>query len=174
MSQDDHLSMDRSFEVIRESCIKDGPYEGIIGFSQGAGVAGLLCNWFKTASIPNQGPLKFVVFYSGFTSLLESHQVYYGTPITTPTLHILGTLDTVVAEERSLSLYEKCAEDSRQILRHPGGHFVPNSKPMVQAVVNFIQSSSAASAQTSSTEATPSGDSKESNDWDEFDKIGKA
>lgn len=170
ISQADHYTIDRALETIKTSIINDGPYDGVIGFSQGAGLAGILCNCIQNIApaSANQGPFKFAILYSGFRAQPDELQHYYDTPIKTPTLHILGSLDTVVSEERSMKLYNACAEDSRTLLHHPGGHFVPNSKPLVKAVTDFIEATSAKSAQA------PAAEAPKEDDWDEFDKIGKA
>lgn len=45
----------------------------------------------------------------------------------------------MVAEDRGYSLYE-LTKSSSDILKHPGGHFVPNSKIYVDNVANWIES----------------------------------
>lgn len=166
IASQDHYTIDQALETIKTSIEEDGPYVGVIGFSQGAGLAGILCNIIETLS-PKQGPFKFAVFYSGFRAQPEALQHYYDKKITTPSLHILGSLDTVVSEERSMKLYDACTEDTRQLLNHPGGHFVPNSKPLVKSVLDFVTASN--------TEEKKEDEKKDdSPDWDEFDKIGQA
>lgn len=168
ISQADHYTIDQALDSIKQSIEKDGPYVGVIGFSQGAGLAGILCNMIQTLS-PKQEPFKFAVLYSGFRAQPDALQHYYDNKITTPSLHILGSLDTVVSEERSMKLYDACSEDTREILRHPGGHFVPNSKPMVAAVVDFIKK--ATTEKPKESDAAPAAAEE---DWDEFEKIGQA
>lgn len=213
-----YYSIDQAFECVKKSVQENGPYDGVLGFSQGAGFAGILCAAIehldeltknedqkeqeqeqeeKEEEYKQKGkPLKFGVFYSGFRTKPEYLQHFYDPPISTPSLHILGSLDTVVSEERSMALFNACNPDTRTLITHPGGHFVPNSKPMVAAVVNFIQqleqkhspaenstsipvtntnqqkkqepSSSSSSINTTTT--TKAND----DDWDMFDKIGKA
>jgi hypothetical protein len=60
----------------------------------------------------------------------------YNPKIRTPTLHLIGTVDTVVGEDRSRDLASKCVEPS--ILPHAGGHHVPHNKFIVGAVAGFI------------------------------------
>lgn len=124
---------------------KELPVVGIIGFSQGAALAGLISHRFK--NLFGVDSLKFVVLYSGFkidtskNSGNEKYSDYYtkdnGETDNFKMLHVLGELDTVVQEERVLALYEITKTNS-EILKHPGGHFVPNSKLMVDQVTNWI------------------------------------
>lgn len=120
------------------------PIVGLIGFSQGAAFAGLVAE--KFAELFDTTPLKFVILYSGFKldtskrSGNDKYDTYYKpTQDKLRYLHIYGELDTVVSEDRSLSLYNITKEKS-DLLKHPGGHFVPNSKLYIDQVVNWIQS----------------------------------
>ena len=84
-------------------------------------------------------PLKFAVSYSGFASDIPEHRAFYVPKIKTPMLHVIGSLDTVVIEKRSLALVDAC-EEPRRVVYHPGGHFVPSSqKEYVSALVGFIR-----------------------------------
>ena len=83
-------------------------------------------------------PLKFVVSYSGFAATTNAlYTPFYEPKITTPVLHFLGSVDTVVEEERSLRLVRSCAGKER-VVRHPGGHHVPTGTAWVGAVAEFM------------------------------------
>lgn len=117
------------------------PIVGMIGFSQGAALVGLLMNKFN--DIFNTS-IKFVVLYSGFKveTDIQSGNVgldhYYDSPKHQfKVLQVIGELDSVVEEKRGLNLYE-LTKDYCTLLRHPGGHFVPNSKIYVEQVTNWI------------------------------------
>lgn len=122
------------------------PIVGIVGFSQGAALAGILSHKFN--DVFNVDTLKFVVLYSGFkvdtsgNSGNSDYKDYYptddGSSDNHKLLHVYGELDTVVHEDRVLSLYEITKSNS-DILKHPGGHFVPNSKLLIDQVTNWIE-----------------------------------
>ncbi|VVT54469.1 uncharacterized protein SAPINGB_P004091 [Magnusiomyces paraingens] len=182
--KDDYYTLDQAFACVKQSVQENGPYDGVLGFSQGAGFAGILCTVIHKLHelVPEQAgseeykqkniPLKFGIFYSGFRVKPDALQHFYTPPISTPSLHILGALDTVVSEERSMALYNACSPESRTLLTHPGGHFVPNSKPMVASVVNFITTQPANDVPENTSEKTPA--AAPSEDWSLFDKIGQA
>lgn len=86
-----------------------------------------------------QGPLKFAISYSGFLPPSELYTAFFEPKIETRFLHVLGSLDSVVEEGRSLALVEKCVEGRREVVRHPGGHFVPVGKEMSAALVGFVR-----------------------------------
>lgn len=123
---------------------KQLPIVGLVGFSQGAAMAGLVAlTWKETFGKPD---LKFCVLYSGFkldtsaNSGNEQYAKYYAKTLPEPLrlLTVYGELDTVVEETRLLSLYNYY-KSQLDLLKHPGGHFVPNSKLYVEQVCNWIE-----------------------------------
>ncbi|KAK3396618.1 serine hydrolase-domain-containing protein [Sordaria brevicollis] len=132
--------------------------DGVIGFSQGGAMAAMLTaalehispntprpvttpsheSWVKELREANKGqPLKFCVSYSGFFALPEELGWMWTPKVKTPTLHFLGSLDTVVEEARSRRLIEAC--EGAVEVTHPGGHYVPVSKEWVGPLVGFIR-----------------------------------
>jgi fermentation-respiration switch protein FrsA (DUF1100 family) len=137
-------------DAIREM---DG-IDGVIGFSQGAAAAGMVASLLEAnrrdafneqfpypASFANlQHPnLKFAVSYSGFIAPNEEYKGFYEPKIETKMLNIIGSLDSVVEESRSLALADACGNSGSRTFYHPGGHFVPIGKDMVSALVGFIR-----------------------------------
>lgn len=152
------------------------PIVGLVGFSQGAAFASLLVHKFD--QFFEIDTLKFAVLYSGFkidTSKASPNAHYgghytgdKGESDTVKLLHVYGELDTVVADDRALTFYEHSPNNS-DLLKHPGGHFVPNSKLLIDQVTNWMQ-------HTLSTETKP--ETKEEDDLDALmdmmDNLGKA
>ena len=130
-------------EYLKNYIEANGPFEGIMGFSQGASLAGYLATDFSSLLSLNeqiQPNLKFAVFFSGFRMDPEEFQQQYeNNPISFPTLHVVGELDTLVPEEKSLTLYEICPESTRTLLKHSGGHYIPNSKPFIANIINWLE-----------------------------------
>ncbi|CAH6722186.1 family of serine hydrolases 3 [[Candida] jaroonii] len=139
---------------------------GVIGFSQGAALGGLIHNKFEELF---GHTLKFSILYSGFkldtskNSGNEDLKQYYPSKPNGKILHVIGELDTVIDESRALSLVDVLGGD---ILKHPGGHFVPNSKVYVEKVVAWI----------ASTEVEPKAEEKEDKEEEDIlammDKLG--
>ncbi|KAL6937645.1 hypothetical protein ACO0RG_004161 [Hanseniaspora osmophila] len=133
---------------LRQYVIENGPFEGIIGFSQGAAFAGYLAsNFNELLHLQNepdsvQCDIKWFMNYSGFRVLTEKYQArsYNLNPngISIPSLHVIGELDSVVEETRVMSLYEACDFEKRTLLKHPGGHFIPNNKVYVSKVCGWL------------------------------------
>ncbi|KAJ9660976.1 hypothetical protein H2201_006704 [Coniosporium apollinis] len=131
--------MEAGFARIAEVLRAEGPFDGVVGFSQGGACAGMLASLlepgrreafdaarskggmeYPASLVREEGgkqeavhpPLKFAVSYSGFgASNNPLYQAFYEPKIATPMLHFLGTLDTVVEESRSLRLVDACADE---------------------------------------------------------------
>ncbi|KAK3939742.1 dihydrofolate reductase [Diplogelasinospora grovesii] len=131
---------------------KKGVIDGVIGFSQGGSMAAMLASAMEeTRSAPEseQGwvtavrkangdvPLKFAVIYSGFYAVPDNLAWLYEPKIRTPTLHFIGSLDTVVDEARSQGLVDRCQDPV--VIVHPGGHYVPVSKEWAMPLAGFIR-----------------------------------
>ncbi|CAI4769224.1 ADI_G0057990.mRNA.1.CDS.1 [Saccharomyces cerevisiae] len=130
------------FNYLRNYVLENGPFDGVIGFSQGAGLGGYLVTDFNrilNLTDEQQPALKFFISFSGFKLEDQSYQKEYHRIIQVPSLHVRGELDEVVAESRIMALYESWPDNKRTLLVHPGAHFVPNSKPFVSQVCNWIQ-----------------------------------
>jgi hypothetical protein len=165
-----YAGLELGLSSVAETIAKEGPFDGAIGFSQGGALAGMLASLlepdrpaafakyqsqdgipFPSSFIHSTGyieeaiqaPLKFAVSYSGFSAGPNPfYAAFYEPKITTPMMHFLGSVDTVVSEERSLRLVEACVDGERKgrVVYHPGGHFLPSSqKQYVGALVGFIR-----------------------------------
>ena len=165
-----YMGIERGMARLAETIRDEGPFDGVIGFSQGSAAAAMVASlleggrpeafaaargkdevgleypisfWKEGNSGEGreriQAPLKFAVCYSGFCAPGPVHAGFYTPRIGTPTLHVIGQLDTVVEEERSRALVEACVEEERRVLVHPGGHFLPGGKVWVEGVVGFIR-----------------------------------
>jgi predicted esterase len=148
---------------------EEGPFDGVVGFSQGAACAAMVASLLEPkrreafeAQYADGGmrfpesfeqdtgyvegtihpPLKFAVSYSGFAARGKNpYHAFYEPRIATPVLHFLGTQDVVVEEARSLALVDACEQKAEKyVVYHPGGHFLPSTqKASVNALVGFIK-----------------------------------
>ena len=133
-----------TLDFLRQYIVENGPYDGVIGFSQGGGMGAYLVsdlNNLLNLSKEQQPDLKFFVAFSAFRLEPEQYAQHFKThPISVPTLVIKGELDTVVSETRVMSLYDAILPQYRALLKHHGGHFIPNQKPFLNQVCGWIQS----------------------------------
>ncbi|KAJ5455050.1 hypothetical protein N7475_010171 [Penicillium sp. IBT 31633x] len=132
-----YTGIEEGFAAVARTLKEEGPFDGVIGFSQGAALAAMVAallepgrkESFKHFSkISDEGAsgmeipapfgyedfqhpqLKFAVCYSGFRAPGARYRAFYEEPaIQTPVLHVLGSLDAVVEESRSRALIDACA-----------------------------------------------------------------
>lgn len=146
----EYVGLEKGLEHIACILERDGPFDGVAGFSQGAAAAAMTAALLEPGrqeafadakknadGIPfppafarlDHPPLRFMVSYSGFASTHPSYGAFYKPLITTPSLHFLGTLDTVLEESWARALLDSCenrtAVPDGTLVVHPGGHSVP-------------------------------------------------
>ncbi|PHH68628.1 hypothetical protein CDD80_7383 [Ophiocordyceps camponoti-rufipedis] len=149
-----YVSLAEGMSVIADAIREAGGVDAVCGFSQGALVASLVtaaleptrqvpegsdsAAWVRNLREANRGrPLRFGVFYSGFVARADGLEWCHDPKLDTPTLHYMGSLDTVVSESRNRELAEKCR--GSVIVVHPGAHYVPVTREWVMPLAGFIR-----------------------------------
>lgn len=153
-----YTGIDQGMAALAGAIREAGGIDGVIGFSQGGCAASLVAAALEADSRPLPRPdveedtqawaqalrdanggraLQFSVVYSGFKALDPDLAWLFAPKISTPTLHVLGSLDTAVDETRSQALIHVCEDPL--VVTHPGGHHVPVSKEWVMPLAGFIK-----------------------------------
>lgn len=178
--------MGEGFARIRETIRDHGPFDGVIGFSQGAAMAAMVASALEETDEASAAPsprqrralpaefqivdsqtqqtqaqaqeqeqkqrrLKFAIFYSGFRAADPRCDPFFTPKISTPTMHVLGALDSVVDESRARAFIACCSceglggeevgEDPAGVvvMVHPGGHFLPSQRVWLDKVTGFVR-----------------------------------
>ncbi|KAI8645843.1 serine hydrolase FSH [Parasitella parasitica] len=136
-----------SIEFIKDVLIKEGPFDGIMGFSQGACFAALLTelledrSYFPDLISPTFGhpPFKFSIIVAGFKPTMQEAtniMLNKSKKVKTPSMHFIGDLDTLVLPEAMISLAETF--ENPNVFRHPGGHYLPSNPTSRKELNKFI------------------------------------
>ncbi|KAJ1732642.1 Ovarian cancer-associated protein 2 [Coemansia biformis] len=165
--------MGESLALLGKILNEQGPFDGIVGFSQGASLAVLVCALLAGREGPltlgdvNHPQMKFAILAGAFQLEMPIYEYVYAEKFTTPSLHIRGIYDTVVSPERSLKL-QHCFE-SPDAFEFVGGHFIPQSPQCARKMRAFLapfipgladdESQAAADSCTATTATTDSADS---------------
>lgn len=130
-----YVGLDETLSSLRHTIETEGPFDGILGFSQGATVAAMLC-----LLSPAPPPVSFVVLVAAFLPRDLEVQRHFssGACDGIPTLHIMGEDDQLVPMESSAAVASCFA--GATTATHPGGHAVPASAPIRSALKSFVQS----------------------------------
>lgn len=122
---------------------EQGPFDGVLGFSQGAILTSILCGLRHPAGqVPTpEHPymFSFAIMIGGFqardsylSTLYDRRGLYK-----LPSLHVFGTADTIVSETDSMKL-ARIFEGPRIII-HGGGHVVPNFWKFKETLGYFVK-----------------------------------
>uniref|UniRef100_A0AC35U023 FSH1 domain-containing protein n=1 Tax=Rhabditophanes sp. KR3021 TaxID=114890 RepID=A0AC35U023_9BILA len=132
---------DEGVQTVVNHIKENGPYDGLLGFSQGGAMVHLLSVMASRKEIEKN--FRFIIMMSSFKSLAESHKELVEHVVEQlPSMHIYGIGDQVVNHQRSIEVTLKFANPSPSILIHEGGHCVPPmslaKKPLQDFLNQFI------------------------------------
>lgn len=125
-----------------------GPFDGVLGYSQGASLAAALVAIYEGRSpkhLPRpelKTPIRFAVLCAGFwppaadAGGLCAQDL--GQSLRTPSLHILGDADGQVPPRQRGDALAACFRDAR-VHRHDGGHYFRCDAAAVDAVHAFLR-----------------------------------
>nr|XP_046267541.1 esterase OVCA2 isoform X2 [Scatophagus argus] len=130
------LGLDESVTVVREAVKVQGPFDGILGFSQGAAFVAMLCS-LQERKLEPEFSFRFAILVAGFRSACTEHEIFYHVPLQIPSLHVFGFEDKVIPDNMSKELLPSFHDP--QILTHPGGHFVPATSAHRQTYQDFLK-----------------------------------
>lgn len=140
--------VDATLEYVISYMQENGPFDGVLGFSQGATLVLLLCGlrqkMLRSGQTENRQDhpllnLRFCIAACGFRPRAHNVQHLFAednTPFTLPSLHVLGEADQIIVPawtEAMASLFE-----GAHIHRHPGAHLLPAGKRDVVRYWEFL------------------------------------
>jgi len=126
-----------SLDIIDNVLDTQGPWDGILGFSQGASIASLLAA--RECRERTKRRFKFAISCSGYSSPLLSDKEQERT-ISMPSLHVYGATkqDRQISQPESKSLWEQFDATKRVLLRHNAGHVIPSTRLAAARIAEFI------------------------------------
>jgi predicted esterase len=133
------VGFDASLQQLQTFLRENGPFEGLLGFSQGAATAAQLL-----AAEPDA--FRWAVLVAGFIPLDEAlaARVEGAAPMPHAVLSVSGDADALVGRERVQRL-AGCFDPARaRLFTHPGGHGIPSNAAFRQAVREFIAEANSA------------------------------
>ncbi|KAH9627073.1 hypothetical protein KSS87_023761 [Heliosperma pusillum] len=127
---------EKSLSFLKSVCSENGPFDGILGFSQGAAMTALLCAQ-KAKSDPCLD-FRFVIMCSGFAINLQGNEEG---SLTCPSLHVFGAGggDRQISSNYSRELASYFEDGCRVIIEHDSGHIIPTRPPYIDQVKEFLR-----------------------------------
>ncbi|XP_008563887.1 PREDICTED: ovarian cancer-associated gene 2 protein [Galeopterus variegatus] len=128
--------LDEALETVAQALNKLGPFDGLLGFSQGAALAALVCALGQEGD-PRFPLPRFIILVSGFCPRgLGLKESILQSPLSLPSLHVFGDTDRVIPSQESMQLASRFP--GAITLTHSGGHFIPAAAPQRQAYLKFL------------------------------------
>ncbi|XP_066219621.1 esterase OVCA2 isoform X1 [Saccopteryx leptura] len=128
--------LEEALETVAQALNKLGPFDGLLGFSQGAALAALVCALGQAGDSRFSLP-KFIILVSGFCPRgLGLPETILQGPLALPSLHVFGDTDRVIPSQESVQLASRFT--GCITLTHSGGHFIPAAAPQRQAYLKFL------------------------------------
>ncbi|CAF1481452.1 unnamed protein product [Adineta steineri] len=137
----DYDTIKESIEYITNYINQNGPFDGLLGFSQGAIVCVTMLldipNWsilpacIKFVILVGCPPINDKTIKPILDTLNKKNQV--------PTLHVSGRNDTLITTEMSEIIFKYFDPYSAEFYIHKGGHYCPNDSSFRHKLQEFIQ-----------------------------------
>jgi acetyl esterase/lipase len=121
---------------------EQGPFDGVLGFSQGAALVGLATGLRAPGGkATDERPLvfDFAVVVSGFRSVDSNQAALYTheDSFHLPSFHIIGRSDYIVPPAKSLDLASAFAAPT--VVKHTGGHVIASTPEVREGFRHFLQ-----------------------------------
>jgi pimeloyl-ACP methyl ester carboxylesterase len=125
----EYVGLDRSIDFVRETLAKRGPYDLVIGYSQGSALATILTALAERGDLaPSDAGWRGVVLFNSGPPPRDSRilPLFRGRPLKTPSVHVLGgPTDVVYVGQKAM--VELWSPRSRTVLEHGEGHVTPTA-----------------------------------------------
>ena len=159
LPSDDNMryeGLQHSLDYLGKIWESKGPFDGIIGQSQGGVLASILSSLLQHRisngegqvaglKLPSQINFDFIISISAFQSSPEEHKnLWIENFIGTPSIHVIGENDKMVLPERTVKLSTSFKNPS--LVYHDGQHFSPSKWPVDQ-ISTFLAAQSEAKIQ---------------------------
>ncbi|GMI68699.1 hypothetical protein like AT4G24380 [Hibiscus trionum] len=139
----EYTNFEECLAYLEDYMIKSGPFDGFLGFSQGAVLSAALPGMQRDGLALTRVPkIKFLILISGAKfgwSKFGHHKLTcnaFSSPLECPSLHIIGEMDFMKPE--STVLVQSFVDPF--VINHPKGHTVPRlDEKSTEVMLGFIE-----------------------------------
>ncbi|XP_031120166.1 dihydrofolate reductase-like [Ipomoea triloba] len=134
----EYQNFDECVEYIEDYMIKHGPFDGLLGFSQGAILSGALPGLQeKGVALKKVPKIKYLIIIGGaIVKDKEVAEMAYASPVSCPSVHFIGKEDFL--REPGLHLIESCVDPL--VIHHPKGHTIPRfDEKGLEDMLSFVE-----------------------------------
>ncbi|CAL9048906.1 rhodanese-like domain-containing protein 6 isoform X1 [Musa acuminata AAA Group] len=135
--QQQTYGFEASYYYLKDVILRMGPFDGILGFSQGAAMTALFCQQQqKRCSVMD---FRFAILCSGFSAISRDPSKE---SIRCPSLHCFGNSqgqDRQIANQASRELADMFEEECSIVIEHDMGHIIPTRSPYLDQMKEFLR-----------------------------------
>mmetsp|Transcript_5132 Transcript_5132/g.12975 ORF Transcript_5132/g.12975 Transcript_5132/m.12975 type:complete len:284 (+) Transcript_5132:213-1064(+) len=130
--------MPESIEYVLDYIKANGPFDGLMGFSQGGTMSAVLAALHQAGACAIEpAPPRFCLIFAGLLSRDYRHATLYDTPIECPAFIVYGENDPGARYTKKLASTFR----NPHVISHPGGHIVPALKgSQLEELRSFLSS----------------------------------
>jgi hypothetical protein len=137
-----HDAADAVWRAQASADADEQPYDGLIGFSQGAALGHYIAA--TQASQARATPFRFFMLFGGFPFRPSEpsdvvRAASHDEPLLLPSLHAFGERDTIVKPSYSRRLADLFGSDGRVVHEHGGGHVVYAGAASLAVYTSFLR-----------------------------------
>ena len=145
----DRLLIVEAVETLSNLIESEGPFDAVLGFSEGSGLAATLLadHMAKSRAAGKDSMLKLGIFWGGVPPLTADGKRWYlphidGQIFDLPTIHVIGAMDPFLGA--GMLLYNLCDPHSATLFDHGKGHQMVWETKIVKSLVEMIREQIAA------------------------------
>lgn len=130
-------------EYVSNVMEEEGPFDGVIGASEGAGAAAtiLLYDQELCRERGTKSKLKCGLFFVGFPPFRPDAKFHLADQskvrIEAPTCHVIGQKDPLAPISKAL--WNVCDERTRLLVDHDKGHIIPHEPKIMARIAEFVR-----------------------------------
>lgn len=143
------VATSEAIETLSHLLETEGPFDGVLGFSEGSSLAATLLvdHLKKSRAAGKDSMLKLGIFWGGLPPLTKDGKRWYlprtdGQMFDLPTIHIIGAMDPFLAA--GMLLYNLCDPNTAILFDHGKGHQIVWEPKIVKSLVEVIREQIAA------------------------------
>ncbi len=136
-----------AFDAVEELIEDHGPFDGVLGFSQGASLAAGYIAHCAVARPLESLPFRFAVLFScsGLPELdgggadSDTGAGSSAKKLSLPSLHVCGEADDEWLPRSRALVEQRCERGSAALVMHKGGHVIPKDRPTVDRICREVE-----------------------------------
>ena len=140
----DRDAVDLTLDYIRNVIEEEGPFQGVIGASEGASAAAtvLMNELYNSSENGHRTAMRCGIFFVAGPAYRADGKGWIlsdetGQRITAPTCHVYSEKDPLVL--LSKALINTCEPGSTTLISHEKGHTIPHEKELMMEVAEFVR-----------------------------------